>query len=199
MKKFILNLLIFTSMAILPAFAYQDSDVIAHNYNQQGLLALKHAKESKGLQKKIYLKEAKWFYQHSVDAYPDNFDGFLGLARTYMYMGRFDKAYNNMMIAFNFDKNNPEINYYMGEYSFLNEKYNTALSYYLCALNLGYQKHYNTNYQIAICYDKLGDGKQAIKFYKKCLQIDSDKKTPQNKIQEIENKDSKYKDYYNYY
>ena len=106
MKKIIGKLLVIFFLISLPAFAYEDSDVIAHNYNQQGLLALKHAKESKGLQKKMYLKEAKWFYQHSVDIYPDNFDGFLGLARTYMYMGRFDKAYNNMMIAFNFDKNN---------------------------------------------------------------------------------------------
>ena len=183
----------------MPSLAYEDSNVIAQTYNRQGALALSHAQNATGSEKKYFLKEAKWFYQKSVKAYSNNFEGYIGLAKTFMYLGRYDKAYNNLMIAYNFDNNNPMVNYYIAENSFLNEKYFNALSYYKEAIKYGYQNHYDTNYKTALCYDKLGDVKQAMKYYNRCIEINPDASKPKEKLEEIENRNSKYKDYYQNY
>lgn len=198
MKRLIYTF-IFLFVFSLNALAYQDSKVTADNYNKQGALALSNGLKAQKGERRFFLKEAKWFYKKSIEVYPDNFEAFLGLARSYMYLGRFDKSYNNFMVAYNFDDKNVLVNYYLGEYNFLNEQYLSALSYYKLALKYGYFNHYDTNYKIALCYDKLADSRQAIKFYKKALEINPDAKEPKEKISEIENKDAKYKDYYEFY
>ena len=198
MKKIVL-LLTFTFLFNLQALSFEDSRITAQNFNKQGDLALSHAMKAQKGERKFFLKEAKWFYEQSTKAYTDNLNGFLGLARSYMYLGRFNKAYNNFMVAYNFDNNNPLTNYYLGEYNFLNEKYMTALEFYKAAYRNGYTKHYNTNFQIALCYDKLGDAPKATEYYKKCLKIDSKAKEPRKKLAQIETKDEKYKDYYEFY
>lgn len=198
MKKIILGIA-FIFLFNLPSFCFEDSKISAQNFNKQGALALSHAQKAKKGERKYFLKEAKWFYEQSTKVYADNVDGYVGLARSYMYLGRFQKAYNNLMLAYNFDNNNPMVNYYLGEYNFLNEKYMTALTFYKEAFKRGYSKHYNTTFQIALCYDKLGDAPKATIYYKKCLEIDSKAKEPRKKLAQIQSKDEKYKDYYEFY
>lgn len=197
MKKAVILFSIFFIFAVLnPVIAYEDREVTAQNYNKQGALALSHALKANGGEKRYFLKEAKWFYEKSVNTYPNNLDGFMGLAKTYMYLGRFKKAYDNLMVAYNFDDKNPMIIYYIAENSFLQEKYFTALTYYKEATKFGYSNHYDTNYKIALCYDKLGDAKNAIKYFNRCIEINPNAKIPKDKIEEIENSSANHKNYY---
>ena len=199
MKAKIITLIITVFFCTNVVSAYVDSDVVAQNYNKQGALALSNALKASGGEKRYFLKEAKWFYEKSVNSYSNNFEGFLGLARSYMYLGRFQKAYDNLMVAYNFNDKNPEANYYLGEYNYLNEKYFMALFFYREAIKNGYKNHYDSNYKTAVCYDKLGDAKKAAEYYNYCLQINPDAKEPKKKIEDIENASSKYKDYYEFY
>ena len=159
-------------------------------------MALSHALKTNGGEKRYFLKEAKWFYEKSVNVYSDNLEGFMGLAKAYMYLGRYKKSYDNLMVAYNFDNKNPMIIYYIAENNFLQEKYFTALSYYKEAEQCGYQSHYDTIYKIALCYDKLGDAKNAVKYYNKCIAINPNALQPKEKLEELENSTAKYKDYY---
>ena len=183
-------------MVANPSQAYEDRQVTAQNYNKQGALALSHAKTATGGEKRYFLKEAKWFYERSVKTYPDHLDGFMGLAKTYMAMGRFNKAFDNLMVAYNFDNKSPLVNYYLAENSFLGERYHTAMIYYTEALKYGYQNHYDTNYKLGLCYDKLGDSKNAKKYYNRAIEINPNATIPKQKIEEIDNRNANYKNYY---
>lgn len=137
--------------------------------------------------KDFYLNEAEFMYKRAIDCFPQSFEAYLGLGRVYTHKNLTKYAENNFMIAYNIKPDNPRINLYIGDLYFKEKQFITALRYYQDALKCGYSNNYQANYQLALCYDKLGDSKKAKQYYQKALKINPKSSDVKVKLEELKN------------
>ncbi len=111
------------------------------------------------------------YYKKACELSFGNIDATLGLGMSYLYAGRMKDAKKTFLIAINQAPTSPNVNFCLGEYYFKQKEYIRALKYYIRAEENGYNEDFETNYQIGIIYEKLGDVQNAKKYYLKCTHL----------------------------
>ena len=140
-----------------------------------------------------YLNAAKYYYYQASRNDLSEANALVGHARVALYQNRIKDAKNVLMIALNFNEDNPKVNFYLGETFFADEEYTQAIDFYNHAYNNGYQSHYKTNFKLGICYAKLNEEEKAKFHYNKALQIKPDSTEVKNKLDKLESIKTNYK------
>ena len=107
----------------------------------------------------------------------------LGIVYGKLKKDRYAKA--NFFRCTNINGKYPYGFYWFGNFYFERQNYRKALGEYLKAYKCGYNTDYDTLYQIGVIYEKLGDYKYSIKYYKQAL-LYNDSQELRNKIVKLE-------------
>jgi tetratricopeptide (TPR) repeat protein len=100
-----------------------------------------------------------------------NKDVFALLSRVYFDMNDFEKAQDTALKAINIDSNNSLALLVLGDLSYRNSDYKSALKYYRKAEN---SDKYDAPLKIAQTYEQLGKDKKALEIYEKLLKTYND-------------------------
>lgn len=118
-----------------------------------------------------YLNAARYYYYQASRIDLSNANALVGHARVALCQNRLKDAKNVLMMALNFNENNPRVNFYLGETFFREGEYTQAIDFYKRAYNHGYKNNFFTNYKMGVCYEKMDDVKNARIHYKNALKI----------------------------
>lgn len=111
----------------------------------------------------------------------------VGIAYDKMKTDRLAKSYfyRSMCVA----GQNPYVYSAFGDFWFDRTRYRKALHNYLTSNDYGYDTNFNNLEKLGMCYEKLGDYKSAIKYYKMAIQINQgDTEEVKKKNEELTNK-----------
>lgn len=108
-----------------------------------------------------YLNAAKYYYYQASRLDLSNSDSLIGIARIALLQDKLTDAKNVLMIALNFDENNPKTNFYLGETFYRDGEFTHAIDYFNKAYQNGYNQDFSTNYRLGVCYEKLDDAQKA--------------------------------------
>lgn len=123
------------------------------------------------------LATSKYYILTKVDY--SRIEPYIQLGRIYDYKNHPRLAKENFSKAININANNPNANFYFGEFYYKRRDYKRALKYYKIAYNNGFNNKYDINYRMAIIHEKFADLINAKKFYEITYSI-----KPDNKIEE---------------
>lgn len=183
MKKFIFTLVIafLTSIALnLPSSAVtvaapgSSTAVQADYYSAKGDKILDYYEnlaDKTPENKNKYLTAAKYYYYQANRLDISNQNALIGRARIALIEDRIRDAKNNLLMALNFNEDNPKVNYYLGEAFFKDGEYTQAIDFYTHAYTHGYKLNYKTNLKLGICYEKLNDVPRATYHYQNASKI----------------------------
>lgn len=118
-----------------------------------------------------YLNAAKYYYYQASRIDLPNANALIGHARVALYQNRIKDAKNVLMMALNFNENNPRVNYYLGETFYKDGEYTEAIDFYKQAYTHGYKNDFDTNFKMGICYEKMDDVKNAKIHYQNAVKI----------------------------
>lgn len=118
-----------------------------------------------------YLKAAKYFYYQASRIDLSNTNALIGHARVALHQNKIRDAKNALMMALNFNAQNPRVCFYLGETFFQDGDYTQAIDYYNWAYTHGYQNDFKTNYKLGVSYEKLNDIHNAKTHYNNALRI----------------------------
>lgn len=155
MKKFIRIITLFVTLI----FAGQSFVFAAEkDYIEEGNYLLQKIEQNEtGELNSMYLKNALYNFYVASKSTPPSTDALVGLGRVYMQTDRYDDAKNALFEAYSIDKYNADANFYLGEFWFKYNDYNSALMYYKNAYALGFKDRNKVLGMIIKCYNKLGD------------------------------------------
>lgn len=148
-------------------------------------------------EKDHYLQLAIGEYYTLTMMPPADIKSFIRLARLYDIADKGALAKSYFSKAMNINKNNADLNYYLGDYYFKRKEYHHALNHYKIAYNSGYSGQYNLNLKLGIIYEKLADLINAQKFYQISYNLNPQNKELQEKIHSINELNYEKTDYYN--
>ncbi len=133
-----------------------------------------------------YLSTAMGKYYIVTKIFPLEIYPMVQLARTYdaKNLDIFAKEYFN--ICYDINKNDPYLNYYMGEFYFKRHDFKRALRYYNIAYKNGYDNYYELNVKIATIYEKFADLLKAKYYYEKAYSINPSASNLKDKTLQIE-------------
>ncbi len=139
-----------------------------------------------------YLNSAKYYYYQASRLDLSNENALVGHARVALHQNRLKDAKNVLMIALNYNENNPKVNYYLGETFFREGEYSQAIDFFNKAYSHGFRYDYNTNYKMGLCYEKMDDIPKAKYHYNNAIKIRPDLNNAQERIDEINNIKTNY-------
>ena len=190
-KLIILTLLISTLFGIINT---SDAEEITYakkesnNYCAKGDKILNHFETLNNPENpNKYLNSARYFYYQAKRLDMSNINALIGQARVALHQNRLKDAKNVLMIALNYNENNPKVNFYLGETFFREGEYTQALDYYMQAYTHGFKYDTKTNIQMATCYQKLDDIKKAKYHYEKVLNKNPNNIYAKEKLEKINN------------
>ncbi len=198
-KNLFIILVFFISIVVFPAKIYATTQSIAdfsdaNSYCAKGDKILNYYEN---LQDKTdsdkYLKAAKYYYYQASRLDISNQNALVGMARISLYQGKTRDAKNSLMIALNVDENNPKVSYYLGEAFFAEGEYFQAIDFYNWAYSHGYQKDFNTNFKLGVCYEKLNDIEKAKIHYQNALNASPDSAEAKQRLSGLNSIDTDYK------
>lgn len=132
-----------------------------------------------------YLNAAKYFYYQASRIDVSNTHALVGHARVALHQNKTKDAKNALMMALNFNPNNPKVTFYLGETFFQEGDYTEAIDYYNWAYTHGYINDFATNYKLGICYEKLNDEHKARMHYNNALRINPDNEEIKKRLNEL--------------
>lgn len=132
-----------------------------------------------------YALKALEEYKIEYDKNTSNLDAMIGMGKANSLLDNRTEAKNILMTADCMYPNEPKSHVALADFYFYFQDYNTALEFYKLALLSGYLKDYKTNLKTAICYQKLGDVKNAILYYKICLYLKPNDKAARIKLNSL--------------
>ena len=132
-----------------------------------------------------YLNAAKYFYYQASRTDISNANALVGHARVALHQNKTRDAKNTLMMALNFNPDNPRVTFYLGETFFQEGDYTEAIDYYKWAYTHGYQNDFKTNYKLGICYEKLNDEHNARTHYNNALRIKPDNEDVKKRLKEL--------------
>lgn len=138
-------------------------------------------------EKDYYTNKAKEFYTREYNRNNLNIDAMIGIGRTCQSLNQRTDAKNILMQAYNTYPNNPKIQAALGDFNYYFQEYNTALEFYKLALSSGYLKDYKTNLSTALCYEKLGDIKNSILYYKITVMLNPNETEAKERLSQLQN------------
>lgn len=97
------------------------------------------------------------------------------LARTYMQLGKFKKAFSYLNQAYFINPANEDVNFYLGVYYYKQRKYEDSKIYYEKSLALN-NDSYETHQNLGMCYAKLRDYQRAIEEFDIAYGLNNDLK-----------------------
>lgn len=115
-----------------------------------------------------------------------NVDALVGLSKVYLAKKEYKKSKDAFQLAKNLAFENPKVNFQIAEYNFATQEYVNALDYYLYAVDYGFKNDFQTNLQIAITLEKLGDIENAKKFYQYAQSLNPNSDIPTKRLEDIE-------------
>lgn len=124
-------------------------------------------------------------YKTEYDKNNLNLDAMIGMGKAYSLLDNRTEAKQILMSADCIYPNEPKLHVALGDFYFYFQDYNTSLEFYKLALLSGYLKDYKTNLATAICYQKLGDAKNAILYYKICLYLKPNDEIARTKLNSL--------------
>ncbi len=136
---------------------------------------------------KEYLQKASAEYHILTHAQHNNIYPIIQMARVYDMEDENRYAKDYFFQALKVDKNNPEANYYFGEFYFKRKEYNKALYFYNRAFQNGFKENFDVLYKQGIIFEKFGDLTKAKKYYRKAFLAKPDSTDAANKIRSLEN------------
>ncbi len=113
-----------------------------------------------------YVRKALECYLRYLKYYEGDLDALLGAGTTATFLGKETQARHLLMEAYATYPKNPNVHKALGDYCFKFNNFNNAIEYYNLSLSSGNLMDYNTNIATAVCYEKLGDIKKAIDYFK---------------------------------
>ena len=136
-------------------------------YMEKATLCVRTAVQSKDETTKIrFVRKALEYYLRYLKYYEGDLDALLGAGTTATFLGKETQARHLLMEAYATYPKNPNVHKALGDYCFKFNNFNNAIEYYNLSLSSGNLMDYNTNIATAVCYEKLGDIKKAIAYYK---------------------------------
>lgn len=138
-------------------------------------------------EKDYYTDKAKELYTIEYEKNNLNLDAMVGLGKAYSLSDQRADAKNILMQAYNTYPNKPQIQAALGDFNYSFQDYNTALEFYKLALCSGYLRDYKTNLSTALCYEKLGDIKNAKLYYKITLILNQNATEAKIRLSQLEN------------
>lgn len=146
--------------------------------------------------RKEYLKKAaaKYYILSNIDksdSYPC-----IRLARVYDKLGKdsYAKAYFYRALGLNYK--DTEANIYFAEFYFSRKQYKKAIEYYQKAIAYGYEATPETYKKMGMIYERFGDVKRAVYYYKESLNLNPQDEEIGTKLQELESIDYQNTGYY---
>lgn len=115
-----------------------------------------------------------------------NVNALIGLSKVYLAKKEYKKAKDAFQLAKNLAFESPKVNFQIAEYNFATQEYVEALDYYLYAVDYGYKNDFQTNLQIAITLEKLGDIENAKKFYQYAHSLNPKSDIPTKRLEDID-------------
>lgn len=212
-KKIIYILILFIiciNFLFIQAFAVtqkgqieNDSDIYApKNYDVNEVVKSANAsmllweKSFTDSDKKFFLEKAMRNYYLATKIDGSIIEANIGLARVYdsMKLDRLAKEY--FFKARNLDPYNPKTNFYFANFYFTRNDFLKALYYYKYAYEHGFSNNYDTNYQMAVIYEKIADINTAKTFYLKALNLKPTNTTLADKIRLLDDLNYSESQYY---
>lgn len=179
--KLLISVLLFLIICgFKPACAATNLDN-ADSYLYKATIAMTQGK------KDYYIDKAKEVYTIEYEKNNLNLDAMVGLGKAYSLSDQRADAKNILMQAYNTYSNNPKIQAALGDFNYSFQDYNTALEFYKLALSSGYLRDYRTNLSTALCYEKLGDTKNAKLYYKITLILNPNATEAKIRLSQLEN------------
>lgn len=142
-----------------------------------------------------YLNAARYYYYQASRLDLSNPNALIGHARVALHQNRLKDAQNVLMIALNFNEQNPKVNYYLGETFFREGEYTQALDFFNQAYNNGFKYDYYTNYKMGLCYEKMDDIKKAKFHYQKAIKIRPESVEAAARLGSIDAVNTEYENY----
>ena len=133
-----------------------------------------------------YINKARVYFQDEYDENPTSIPALLGLSKVNQLTGDRAEAKLYVLKAYNLNPADPKLQKAMGDFFYSFQEYSTAIEYYKLALASGLLKDYDTNFQTAKCFEKLGDIENAELYYKISMHVNSKSKAAMKKINEYE-------------
>ena len=149
------------------------------------------------VEKKHYLQLAMGEYYTLTMLPTADIKSFVRLARLYDLADKGSLARSYFDKAMNINKNNADLNFYLGEFYYKRHEFHHALHHYKIAYNSEYSKQYNINLKMAIIYEKLADLVNAKKYYQISYMLNPQNRALQEKIHSINELNYEKTDYYN--
>lgn len=136
-------------------------------YMEKARLCVRTAVQAKDETTRIrFVRKALEYYLRYLKYYEGDLDALLGAGTTATFLGKETQARHLLMEAYATYPKNPNVHKALGDYCFKFNNFNNAIEYYNLSLSSGNLMDYNTNIATAVCYEKLGDIKKAIAYYK---------------------------------
>ena len=206
----IFSFLIFTSFCNAQAFALQKGSLeyLDHrfDYSKLNISELNKAGDDyleQALTEENQKKREKLFryamgkYYLTSKADDKNVHSYVQMGRIYDNLDKDKYAKEYFYRATNLDYGNPFANFYFGEYYFKRRDFNRALKYYLLSYQNGYENDFETNFRLAVIYEKLGDLVNAKNFYNVSYEMNAEKAAEyQQKLQQIDSLNYDKSEYY---
>lgn len=202
----LLYLLVWCIILHLPAFAIEKGSVkFEDNLLDYSVLdgqrILKEAdyffEQYENTGDKKYLSTAMGKYYivtkiHPVEIYP-----MVQLARTYdeKKLDKFAKGY--FSTCYNINKQDPYLNYYLGDFYYKRRDFKKALRFFKVAYANGYENYYELNLKIATIYEKFADLLRAKYYYDKAYSLSNENTNLKDKTLQIDSLKYEESGYYN--
>lgn len=147
-------------------------------------------------EKLFHLKEAMRYYFLLSQADTSSIKAQIGLARVYDEMKQDRYAKKHFFNAYNFNYENPEMNFHFANFYYKRSDFINALHYYNRAYRFGYSDNYYLNYRLGNVYEKLADIENAKKFYTKAALLNPKDSELINKIRLLDDLNYSQSQYY---
>ncbi len=167
-------------------FIYLSLTAFADNISQAEKLLKKAKMASVQEEKYEYINKARVLYEEEYENSPADINISLGLSHCFQLLEDRKNAKLYVFKAYNTDPSSPKLQKEMGDFFYSFQEYSTAIEYYKLALASGYLKNYDTNLQIAKCFEKLGDLENAELYFKVSYHLNTKSREAMNKINEYE-------------
>ena len=122
---------------------------------------------------------------------------FVGMGKVLIEQNNYPEAKKYLYRAYSIDKNDAITNYYLAKFSFNNQEYLRALSFFLKAYQNGLANNFDVNVQIATIYEKVGDFELAKKYYISAQNLSKENDYFGNKIFNLDDMEANKIKYFN--
>ncbi len=160
--------------------------VFADNFSQAENLLRKAQTASNTDEAYEYVHKARILYEEEYDENPSNIEALLGLSKVNQFINDRAEAKLYVLKAYNINPSEPKLQKAMADFYYCFQEYSTAVEYYKLALASGLLRDFETNLQIAKCYEKLGDIDNAELYYNISHSLNSKSREVMNRLNEYD-------------